>query len=76
MGGTIQLDGAEYDTYNLSPEGRKILAEYYHATEQLQHAINMRALLTRARNSYIHELKNEILQGKTGVDLGALFDDL
>ena len=76
MGAKIQLDGAEYDTDNLSPEGRKTLAAYHHATEQLQHATNMRALLTRAKNSYIHELKNEILQGRTGVDLGALFDDI
>ena len=33
------------------------------------------ALLTKARNAYIADLKTEIIEGRTGVDLGALFDD-
>lgn len=75
MAGKIQLDGREYDASLLSPEGLKTLAAYQHANAQLGEAVNMRALLTRAKNSYIAELKNEMLQGKTGVDLSALFDD-
>jgi hypothetical protein len=35
----------------------------------------MKALLTRAKNSYVDELKREIIKGKSGVDLGALFSD-
>ena len=36
---------------------------------------NQQALLTKAKNAYIADLKMEIVQGRTGVDLGALFSD-
>ena len=58
-----------------SEEGRRTLALYQYATTQLQEAENRMALLTKARNAYIADLKNEIIEGRTGVDLGALFDD-
>ena len=75
MSQKISLDDTEYDLASLSDEGRKVLVAYQHATESLQDAINMQALLTRAKNSYVAELKSEMVKGKTGVDLGALFDD-
>ncbi|EDM69398.1 hypothetical protein RAZWK3B_11687 [Roseobacter sp. AzwK-3b] len=44
-------------------------------TSQLQEAQNLHAVLTKARHAYIADLKNEIVKGKSGVDLSALFDD-
>ena len=41
----------------------------------LQEMSNQMALLTKAKNAYIDDLKSEIVQGRTGVDLGALFSD-
>ena len=46
-----------------------------HAVAQIRELTNMKALLTRAKNSYVDELKREIIKGKSGVDLGALFSD-
>ena len=71
----INLDGVEYNTDQLSDEGKKILVAYAHANKQLQEALNMRAILTRAKNSYISELKSEMVRGKTGLDLSDLFGD-
>jgi len=42
---------------------------------QVQALSNQKALLTKAKNAYIANLKSEIVQGRTGVDLGALFSD-
>ena len=75
MARTLRLDGKDYDVSELSEEGRRTLALYQHATAQMQEAENTMALLTKARNAYIADLKNEIIEGRTGVDLGALFDD-
>jgi hypothetical protein len=41
----------------------------------LQEFSNQLALLTKAKNAYIADLNSEIIQGRTGVDLGALFSD-
>ncbi len=72
---TLRLDGKDYDMSVLSDQGQKALVAYQHATQQLQQAENMTALLTKARNAYIADLKNEIIHGKTGIDLIALFDE-
>ena len=75
MAKTLRLGEKDYDVSVLSEEGRRTFALYQHAITQLQEAENRMALLTKARNAYIADLKNEIIEGRTGVDLGALFDD-
>jgi hypothetical protein len=75
MAKTLRLGEKDYDVSVLSEEGRRTLALYQYATTQLQEAENRMALLTKARNAYIADLKTEIIEGRTGVDLGALFDD-
>lgn len=72
---TLRLDGKDYDISVLSAEGRQHLAAYQHATAQMQEATNMIALLSKAKNAYISDLKAEIIQGRTGVDLSSLFSD-
>ena len=42
---------------------------------QQQELSNQLALLTRVENPYIADLKTEIVQERTGVDLGALISD-
>lgn len=75
MGQKIKIDGVEYDTDHLSDGAKKLLSLYNHANAQYQEAINMRAIMTRAKNSYLSELKSEVVQGKTGLDLSDLFSD-
>lgn len=75
MAQKINLDGIDYDTSQLSDEGKKVLVAYVHTNQRLQEAVNMRAILTRAKNSYVSELKSEMVKGKTGLDLSDLFGD-
>ena len=71
----FRIDGAEYDAASLPKEGRALLESMTFAQKRLQEMMNQQALLTKAKNAYIADLKTEIIQGRTGVDLGALFSD-
>ena len=74
MSQKINIDGVEYDFESLSPEAKAILEKLQHTDTQIQDNKNLSALLTRAKNSYIHELKREMIEGKSGVDIASLFD--
>ena len=74
MSQKINVDGVEYDFESLSPGAKAILEKLEHTETQIQDNKNLSALLTRAKNSYIHELKREMIEGKSGVDIASLFD--
>ena len=75
MNQRFRIDGVEYTTDGLSKEGRDLVARLTFTRLTLQELNNQQALLTKAKNAYIADLKSEIVQGRTGVDLGALFSD-
>lgn len=74
MSQKINVDGVEYDFESLSPEAKAILEKIQHTETQIQDKQNLSALLTRSKNSYIQELKREMIEGKSGVDIASLFD--
>jgi hypothetical protein len=74
MSQRINLDGVEYETSSLTDNGKSILASLQEASARLQELQNLQAIFTRAKRSYIDELKREIIKGKSGVDIAALFD--
>ena len=75
MSQRFRIDGVEYATDVLSQEGRDLVARLTFARLTLQELNNQQALLTKAKNAYIADLKSEIVQGRTGVDLGEMFSD-
>ena len=75
MSQRFRIDGVEYDIETLTQEGRDLVARLTFARLRQQELSNQIALLTKAKNAYIADLKSEIIQGRTGVDLGALFSD-
>ena len=75
MSQRFRIDGVEYATDGLNQEGRDLVARLTFARLTLQELNNQQALLTKAKNAYIADLKLEIVQGRTGVDLGSLFSD-
>ena len=74
MSQRINLDGVEYETSGLTDNGKSILSSLQEASTRLQELQNLQAIFTRAKRSYIDELKREIIKGKSGVDIAALFD--
>jgi hypothetical protein len=75
MSQRFRMDGVEYGTEGLSQEGRDLVARLTFARLTLQELSNQQAILTQAKNAYIADLKMEIVQGRTGVNLGALFSE-
>ena len=71
MAQKIKLDDAEYEVENLSDQAKAYIATLKFTDTRLQELTNMRALLQRAKYSYVDSLKKEMLSSKAGF----LFDD-
>lgn len=63
------------DPARLSQKGREILALHDHVSRRLAESRQAYEAMQKARAVHIAELKREIVAGKTGIDLGQLFDD-
>lgn len=71
----LRLDGEDYDLSKASDEAKALVARLQHLDRLFEEKTNLMALLTKAKNAYIAELKTEIIKNKTGVDLSSLFDE-
>ena len=73
--GQVKILDEIYDVANFNEQA----AELFNKIEQINVLIankkNMVALLLKAKNAYIADLNAEIVQERSGVDLGALFAD-
>lgn len=69
------LDGVEYSTDGLSEEGSGLVKQLEFTQLRLYELSNQSALMTKAKNAYITDLKMEIIRERSGVDLSALFTD-
>tara|TARA_Y100000385_G_scaffold272570_1_gene313541 strand:- start:2088 stop:2312 length:225 start_codon:yes stop_codon:yes gene_type:complete len=74
MAKKINIDGIEYNLDNLSQTVKSVLEKIQNADTQIQEMTNLYNVLTRAKKSYIRELKREMIEGKSGVDIASLFD--
>lgn len=70
----LRLDGEEYDLSKASKEAKTLVARLQCLDRLFDEKSNLMALLTKAKNAYIADLKAEIIKNKTGVDLSTLFD--
>ena len=71
----LRLDGDDYDLSNASDKARSTVARLQFLEVQTQEKANILAVLTKAKNAYIADLKAEIVKNKSGVDLSTLFDE-
>lgn len=71
----LRLDGEDFDLSKASEEAKALVARLQHLDRLFEEKSNMMALLTKAKNAYIADLKTEIIKNKTGVDLSSLFDE-
>ena len=72
MAHPFRIDEVEYDEAMLPPEGQLLVGKLKFTQARLQELINQRALLFKAQNAYIADLKIEIVESRTGLDLGRL----
>ena len=66
----LKLEDKDYDIEDLSVQGLKILELLKVADQRMKENVNTLALLTRAKRSYISDIKKEILSSKAGVTIG------
>ena len=75
MARRFQIDGFHYDTSDFSEEAKKLVVHLSYVQTRLHEIKNNLALLAKAKNGYIEDLKTEIIQERTGVDFNDLFSD-
>lgn len=71
----VKLGRQIYDLAKLPVEGKRLVVELRFVQIRIQELTNQHALLTKARNAYIADLKSEIVQGRSGINLEELFSD-
>lgn len=71
----FKIDGREYEISSLGQEGKELVGKLTFINVKLQELQNSIALLSKAKNGYIEDLKTEIIQERTGVDFSDLFSD-
>jgi len=73
MSEKFKFEGTEYRLDELSDKGRELLKHLSFIHGKLQTLRAKKALLNRARNGYIEDIKAEIIEKRSGIDLGELF---
>ena len=63
----ITIDDKEYDLEKFSSEAKGIITALQFTDNRIKELLNMKALLQRAKNSYVDSLKKEIISDKAGM---------
>lgn len=71
----VNIDGRDYTICSFSKESQVLCHQLLFSSERLQELKADGAFFLRARNAYISDLKEEILEKKTGIDISSLFAD-
>jgi hypothetical protein len=71
----IEIEGTEYKTEELSSKAIQILKHLTFSEQKLREMVNRKALMTKARNAYISDIKKEVIKIKSGIDVSKLLID-
>ena len=67
MSTKIKIDDTEYDLAELSSEKKSVVDKYIYASNRLEYLNKMIKHLERAKESYINNIKAEVLSNKAGL---------
>lgn len=70
----LVLDNVEYALNDQNQSVKSLVLKLDNTDKEIQEKTNLYAVFTRAKNSYVQELKREMIAGKSGVDIASLFD--
>jgi hypothetical protein len=71
----IVLETGEYSVADLPENGRLLVNKLEFVQSTLVELYNKKAMMNRAKNGYISDLKAEIIANKAGLDIPAMFSD-
>ena len=63
---TIKIEEVEYPLENLSTEAKSLIMLIKEVDRMIEESSNLAAIFTRAKNSYVQGLKEEIIRNKGG----------
>ena len=66
----LRLDGVDFDVESLSLQARQILEQLRFVEQRLQEMHNQQAMLTKAKNAYIADLRSALLQPSSAASPG------
>jgi len=73
MSREFTLEGAAYQVDELSEKAKVLYEQLLFVYKSIEQLNGEHALLMRSKNGYIEDLKSEVIEKKSGIDLGALF---
>jgi hypothetical protein len=71
----IALEIGEFSVADLHENGRLLVKKLEFVQSALVELHNKKAMMNRAKNGYISDLKAEIIENKAGLDMSAMFSD-
>ena len=71
----ISVDGDVYNVKDFSETAQNLTKNILFVRQRIGELTNNHALLVKAKNSYISDLNADIVQARSGVDLGTLLSD-
>ena len=71
---TFKLDGKEFTKENFTKEMTSVYDMLVFTKLLIEEATNEMAILNKAKNGYLVDLKTFIINEKTGIDIGTLLD--
>ena len=71
----FKVDGEKHSTDGLSPEGVELVSMLKFTQKKITTLTNQHALLMKAKNAYISDIKAEVVESRSGLDVGALLTD-
>ena len=71
----VDVQGQKFKTEELNATCMRLVNMGVATELKIRKLMNERAVLTRAKNAYIDDLKLEVVESKSGLDIGALFSE-
>jgi len=75
MASTFKFENQSYRLDDLSPAGQEIFSSLFFVTRHIEQIKNSLAVLNRAKNGYIDDLKLEVIEEKSGIIMSELFTE-
>ena len=73
MSSFFKFDNKSYRLDDFSENGQEIFSNLFFVTNHIEQLKNSLAVLNRAKNGYIEDLKLEVIEEKSGIVISELF---
>lgn len=65
---SFEFEGKKFSWRQLSPEVKELVRKLHFLEQGMAEKSNLIAVMTKAKNAYIEDLKAEVLRNRSGID--------